>query len=77
MPARSIKRLLEHWFTYHIVIIINTYDEIQRGISTIDDFVISVIQKTTLILRTTQTFPDEFSLESDSLPNAKRIEVFC
>ena len=64
------------WFTYHIVVIIYSYDEIEGRISTVYDFVLPVIQKTTLIFRATQTFPYEFTLESHSLPDAERIEVF-
>ena len=63
-------------FTYHIIVIIDSNNEIEGSISTVDDFVLPMIQKTTLIFRATQTFPYEFTLESDSLPHAERIEVF-
>ena len=62
-------------FTYDIIIIVDTYDKVQRGISTIDDLVLPMIQKTALILRATKTFPYELSLQCDSLAVAKLIKV--
>ena len=49
-------RLVELGGTYDILIIVHADNEVQGGVSTIDHFVLSVVQETTLILRATQAF---------------------
>ena len=54
MLVHSIENRCEHGhgLTYHIVIVVDPDDEIEGGVSTIDNFVLPVIQKTTLVLST-------------------------
>ena len=58
------------------VIIVNTYNEIQRCISPVDYFVLPVLQKAALVLGATQAFPNKFSFKSNSFSDAEIVEVF-
>ena len=52
MQVHSMENRCEYRLTYHIVIVVDPDDEIEGGVSTIDNFVLPVIQKTTLVLST-------------------------
>ena len=63
-------------FTYDVLIIINAYDEIERGITTINYFVLTMLEEAALVLRPAQAFTNQLTFESDSFAHAETIKVF-
>ena len=62
--------------TYHIFIVVHANNKVKRGIATINYFILTVLEETTLVLRPTKTFTNQLALQSDSFAHAKTIEVF-
>ena len=67
--------LLEWNWTYDIIIILYAYDEVERCIASIDNFVLPVLEKAALVFCPAQALSDEFAFQSHSLTHTKTIEV--
>ena len=74
--SEKIPLPLEIAFTYNILFINDSYNKIKRGISSVYDFILTMLKETTLVLRSTQTLPYQLSFKCYSLPNCERIEIF-
>ena len=62
--------------TYHIVVVFYADNKVQRRISSVHDFVLSVFKEAALILRATEALPNQLALERDTLPHTETVEVF-
>ena len=66
----------EFYSTYHVLVVINAYDKIQRSIATINYLILTMLEETALVLRPTQAFTNQLTFESHSFAHAETIEVF-
>ena len=62
--------------TYDVLIVIYAYDKIERGIATINYFILAMLEETALVLRPAQAFANQLTFESDSFAHAETIKVF-
>ena len=76
MMINYVTRYLLLYCTYHILIVINSYDKVKRSITAIDYFVLTMLQETALVFRPTQAFTNQFTFESHSFAHAETIEIF-
>ena len=64
------------FWTYHIVIVFYADNKVQRRVSSVHDFVLSVFQEAALVLGAAEALPNQLALERDPLPDTEAIEVF-
>jgi hypothetical protein len=66
---------LEHAKFIYVIINVNANDEVKRGVPPVDNFVLSMIEEGTLVLRSRQTLANELTFQSDTLLHGEAIIV--
>ena len=61
--------------TYHIIVVLHAYDEIEGGIASVHDLVLAMLKEAALVLSPTQALSNELSFQRDPFPHTEAIEV--
>ena len=62
--------------TYNVFFDIDTNNEVQRGISAVNNFVLSVFEEGALVRRATETLSNQLAFKGDALLDREGVVVF-